>query len=141
LFQFGNLLSYLSVYDNIAFPLVLNNVEAKQRRARVLSLLERVGMGDYGAAMPRELSGGETQRVSFARAIAHSPKLLLADEPTANLDTISGGGLMQLMLQMVSEQKSTLLVCTHDPVVMEALEGILHLRDGELVAEPARSNL
>ena len=140
-FQAANLLSYLDVQQNIAMPLALNNESNKRQNERVLALLERVGLHGYAKAMPRELSGGETQRVAFARAIAHSPRLLLADEPTASLDSISGGSLIELMLQMVSEQGGTLLIGTHDPVVMGRMQGVLHLRDGALVDEAASSTL
>jgi putative ABC transport system ATP-binding protein len=140
-FQFGNLLSYLTVYENIGFPLALNGVTGKESDERVLGLLERVGLGDSQQALPGELSGGEVQRVSFARAIAHRPQILLADEPTASLDSSTARDLIQLMLEVVQEQASSLIVSTHDPVVIDLADNILHLRDGRMVEEESYSIL
>ena len=140
-FQFGNLLSYLTVYENIVFPLALNGVPRKERAGRVLGLLERVGLRDSQQALPRELSGGEVQRVSFARAIAHGPQVLLADEPTASLDSDTARDLVQLMLEVVQEQASSLIVSTHDPVVIDLADNIMHLRDGRMVDEEHYSTL
>lgn len=131
-FQFGNLLSYLTVHENIAFPLALNGMRRVERELRVAALLERVGLAAAGPALPRELSGGETQRVSFARAVAHRPRLLLADEPTASLDTRTGRDVVALMVELVREQGCTLVVSTHDPAVMDAADRVVHLRDGAL---------
>jgi ABC-type lipoprotein export system ATPase subunit len=140
-FQFGNLLSYLTVYENIDFPLSLNSVPRKERDGRVLGLLERVGLLDSQQALPRELSGGEVQRVSFARAVAHGPQVLLADEPTASLDSDTARDLVQLMLDVVQEQASSLIVSTHDPVVINLADNIMHLRDGRVVDEERYSTL
>jgi len=140
-FQFGNLLSYLTVYENIVFPLALNGVPRKERDSRVLELLERVGLRDSQRALPRELSGGEVQRVSFARAVAHGPQVLLADEPTASLDSDTARDLVQLMLEVVQEQASSLIVSTHDPVVIDLADNIMHLRDGKMVDEEHYSRL
>jgi putative ABC transport system ATP-binding protein len=140
-FQFGNLLSYLTVYENIDFPLALNGVSRKERDGRVLELLERVGLSDRRQALPRELSGGEVQRVSFARAVAHGPQVLLADEPTASLDSDTASDLVQLMLDVVQEQASSLIVSTHDPVVIKLADNIMHLRDGRVVDEERYSTL
>ena len=140
-FQFGNLLSYLTVYENIDFPLALNGVPGKERDGRVLELLERVGLLDSQQALPRELSGGEVQRVSFARAVAHGPQVLLADEPTASLDSDTARDLVQLMLDVVLEQASSLIVSTHDPVVIDLADNIMHLRDGRVVDEERYSTL
>ena len=140
-FQFGNLLSYLTVYENIGFPLALNGVPKKERDGRVLGLLERVGLRDSQQALPRELSGGEVQRVSFARAVAHGPQVLLADEPTASLDSDTAHDLVQLMLDVVQEQASSLIVSTHDPVVIDLADDIMHLRDGKVVDEECYSTL
>jgi len=140
-FQFGNLLSYLTVYENVGFPLALNGVTSKERDARVIGLLERVGLRESLHALPGELSGGEVQRVSFARAVAHGPQMLLADEPTASLDTGTARDLIQLMLEVMQEQASSLIVATHDPVVIDLADNILHLRDGRLVEEEPYSSL
>jgi ABC-type lipoprotein export system ATPase subunit len=140
-FQFGNLLSYLTVYENISFPLALNGVTGKERDERVLGLLERVDLRDSQHALPGELSGGEVQRVAFARAVAHRPQILLADEPTASLDSGTARDLIQLMLEVTQEQASSLIVSTHDPVVIGLAGNILHLRDGGMVEEESYTAL
>jgi ABC-type lipoprotein export system ATPase subunit len=130
LFQFGNLISHLTVNENISFPLELNGISGSARDHRVQELLDRIGLSRMGAALPHELSGGETQRVAFARAIAHSPSILLVDEPTASLDTINGRQLIHLMHQLITDQNCTLVVATHDPEVIEMAADRLHLKDG-----------
>lgn len=135
-FQFGNLLSYLTVHENIEFPLALNRVPRRERDLRVSALLEKVGLGDSAQALPGELSGGEVQRISFARAVAHRPQILLADEPTASLDSQTAHDLVQLMLDVVRDQAASLIVTTHDPVVIELADNIMHLRDGKVIKEP-----
>lgn len=134
-FQFGNLLSYLTVRQNIAFPLFLNGVGRAKRERRATELLERIGLPGFGDALPRELSGGEVQRVSFARAVAHRPGMLLADEPTASLDSGTAEALVRLMIEVVRESDCALLVSTHDPVVIRLADEVMRLRDGRRVAE------
>jgi ABC-type lipoprotein export system ATPase subunit len=129
-FQFGNLISYLTVRENLAFPLELNGVSGAARERRIRELLDRVGLPGIGRALPGELSGGETQRIAFARAIAHSPAILLADEPTASLDSATGRELIHLMHSLSSEQGCTLVVATHDPEVIAMATGRLQLKDG-----------
>ena len=132
-FQHGNLLSYLTVSENIAFPLVLNGIDGKQKIQRIETLLEKIGLSEIGAALPRELSGGEIQRVAAARAMAYFPKLLLADEPTANLDTATGNNLVHLIFDLGQEQGCTLVIATHDPEIFHLTERTVHLRDGRVV--------
>jgi putative ABC transport system ATP-binding protein len=134
-FQHGNLLSYLSVYDNIAFPLILNGMKRPMIMKRVSELLEKIGLPDAGAAMPNELSGGEIQRVSVARAIAHLPRTLLADEPTASLDTAAGQSLVKLLFEMGRENGCTMILSTHDPDLSVMADGIIEIRDGAIVKE------
>jgi ABC-type lipoprotein export system ATPase subunit len=134
-FQHGNLLSYLSVFENIAFPLVLNNMEHGRLQKRVAELLERIGLSTAGAALPLELSGGEVQRVAVARAIAHVPQVLLADEPTASLDTATGRQLINLMFEISRDQGCTLVFTTHDMESVSLADAIVHLRDGAIAAE------
>jgi putative ABC transport system ATP-binding protein len=129
-FQFGNLISYLTVGENLCFPLELNGVSGAARDRRVNELLEGIGLSGIGKALPHELSGGETQRVAFARAIAHSPSILLVDEPTASLDTSNGRQLIRLMRQLIAGQGCTLIVATHDPVVIGMAADMIHLQDG-----------
>lgn len=132
-FQFSNLLSYLTVEQNIAFPLFLNQSSRQERSHRVAELLESVGLPDAGKALPTELSGGEVQRVAFARAIAHYPGILLADEPTASLDSVSGISLVQMMIDLCRVQKSTLIVATHDEDIIRLAHHTLRLRDGLVI--------
>jgi putative ABC transport system ATP-binding protein len=135
LFQFGNLLSYLTVAENVAFPLRLNNVPAAQRDRRVQELLGKIGLASAARALPRELSGGEIQRVAFARAVAHRPRMLLADEPTSSLDSSTAYTLMDLMFRIGREEGRTTLVATHDPAVTALADQTLHLQDGKIVEE------
>jgi ABC-type lipoprotein export system ATPase subunit len=136
IFQYGNLLSYYTVFDNIAFPLILNGAGKKEREKKVMYLLERIGMTGLEKALPYELSGGEAQRVAAARAMAHSPRALLADEPTASLDSETGGKLMDLLFGMAKEQNCTLLLSTHDPELLHLCEQSFHIRDGRLSEAP-----
>ena len=134
-FQYGNLLNYLTVYENIAFSLALNNFDKKAIAKRVNELLEKIGLAETGPALPYELSGGEVQRVSVARAMAHSPQMLLADEPTASLDTDTGRDLVQLMFNMGREHGCTMIIATHDQEIINLANDILPLRDGKMEKE------
>lgn len=131
-FQSGNLLSYLTVFENIAFPLFLNKVPAQDRTRRVTELLDKIGLPRAGAAVPHELSGGEMQRVAFARAIAHSPRLLLADEPTASLDSETAQALVRMMTDIGRNQECTILLSTHDPEIVKLGDETLNLHDGRV---------
>jgi ABC-type lipoprotein export system ATPase subunit len=132
-FQHSNLLNYLSVFQNIAFPLELNGFDNNRIKRRVHGLLDLIGLKGLDKAMPDELSGGEAQRVAFARAIAHSPKLVLADEPTASLDSETGKDLVRLMFDINREKECIIIIATHDREVMD-LSGIrIQLRDGSIV--------
>jgi ABC-type lipoprotein export system ATPase subunit len=131
-FQAGNLLSYLTVRENIEFPLALNEMTAQQRKRRVAELLDAVGLRGAGTAMPFELSAGETQRVAFARAIAHSPSILLADEPTASLDSENGRQIIDLMFSMSRESGCTMIVATHDDEIIASAPNKIFLKDGKI---------
>jgi putative ABC transport system ATP-binding protein len=132
-FQHGNLLSFLTAAENIALPLNLNGVDGRSRNRRVSELLELLGLPEIGAAMPYELSGGEMQRVAVARALAHNPSLLLADEPTANLDSATGIGIMQMMIALTRSQGCTLIMATHDLELIALADRSIRLRDGLIV--------
>ncbi|RUA02843.1 MAG: ABC transporter ATP-binding protein [Deltaproteobacteria bacterium] len=132
IFQRGNLLSYLTVAENIGFPLSLNNITGNDHTRRIDELLDRTGLLAAARALPHELSGGETQRVAVARAIAHHPKILLADEPTANLDTATGRQVVRLMQDMGQTDQCTIIMVTHDLEVVEAAAPIIYLRDGRI---------
>jgi ABC-type lipoprotein export system ATPase subunit len=133
IFQYGNLLSYYTVYDNVAFSLILNGMDKQQRERRVEHLLDRIGMTGMKKALPNELSGGEAQRVAAARAVAHSPALLLADEPTASLDSETGKNLIELLFEMTREQNCTMLLSTHDPELLHMCDQSFQMKDGMLI--------
>lgn len=134
-FQHGNLFTYLTVFENIAFSLELNGFERNDIVNRVGELLEGIGLSDAGAAFPYELSGGEVQRVSVARAIAHSPQVLLADEPTASLDSETGRDLVKLMFNMGHDKGCTMIITTHDPDIIKLTDVRLPIQDGKIKPE------
>jgi putative ABC transport system ATP-binding protein len=131
-FQTFNLLPRLTAEENVALPLMFNGVPEKERLARARVLLERVGLGPRLAHRPTQLSGGEQQRVAIARALVGQPALLLADEPTGNLDTATGAEIMALLKELNQEQGLTLLVVTHDPEVAAFADRVVRLRDGRI---------
>jgi putative ABC transport system ATP-binding protein len=134
IFQFFALIPTLTAYENIEMPLLLNGHSVADRHARVSELLETVGLGDRGGSRPDQLSGGQQQRVAIARALASKPSLILADEPTANLDTPNGKQVMETMTRLNKETGVTFVFATHDPRVIEYARRVVTLRDG-LVAE------
>lgn len=134
-FQAYNLLPVLSAWENAEFTLALQGVSREERHARVMPLLERVGLGGKADRRPDELSGGEQQRVAVVRALASQPRLVLADEPTANLDRRTGEALLDLMLELQQEHGITFLFSTHDPLVMERARRILRMESGGIVAD------
>jgi ABC-type lipoprotein export system ATPase subunit len=135
IFQHNNLLNYLSVFQNVAFPLELNCIDKRQIKKRVHELLDITGLRGIDRAMPDELSGGEAQRVAFARAIANSPELILADEPTASLDSETGKELVRFMFDMGKEQGCTMLIATHDREVMNLADMKVQMKDGHIIEE------
>lgn len=136
-FQFFALVPVLNAYENVELPLLLSGVKPKERRSRVLELLNAVGLSDRTTHRPDQMSGGEQQRVAIARALATRPSMVLADEPTANLDTANGEQAMTIM-QRLNEQTGTAFVfATHDPRVMAFARRIVRLRDGKIVEDGA----
>ena len=131
-FQSFNLLSRLTAEENVALPLMFSGVPEKERRARARALLRRVGLGERLTHRPTQLSGGEQQRVAIARALVAQPALLLADEPTGNLDTATGAEIMGLLKELNLEQGLTLLVVTHDTEVAAFADRVVRLRDGQV---------
>jgi len=131
-FQFFNLLRDLTVYDNVAVPLMLDGVDRREVDARVATTLASVGLADFVTRFPGELSGGEMQRVAIARALAVRPALLLADEPTGNLDSSNGSRVLELMHRACVEQKQTTMLVTHDMRLTKGSSRVLELLDGRL---------
>ena len=130
IFQNFNLLPVLSAYENIEYPLLLAGASAKTRGDRVPKLLEAVGLGDKGKNLPGQLSGGQRQRVAIARALARKPKLVIADEPTANLDSQTGTAILALMRKMVDRYDISFIFSSHDPEVIKAADDTIFLKDG-----------
>lgn len=132
IFQSFNLLMMRSAVENVETPLTIAGVPPKARRGRALGLLEAVGLKQRAAHRPNELSGGEMQRVAVARALANKPLLLLADEPTGNLDSQTGQGIMNLLREAVAQRGVTMILVTHDAQVASFADRIVHLRDGKI---------
>ncbi|HEX4976996.1 MAG TPA: ABC transporter ATP-binding protein [Nocardioides sp.] len=126
------LLPMLTAAENVEVPLRIVRADPSRRDARVLELLGRVGLAGHAHQRPDEMSGGQQQRVAIARALANGPLLLLADEPTAQLDSETAGRVMDLLRELVEEQGLTVLVATHDPVVEARGDRVLHLQDGQV---------
>ena len=133
IFQFFALIPTLTAYENIEMPLLLNNVPAADRRKRVDELLEAVALTDRSHHRPDQLSGGQQQRVAVARALAMRPSVILADEPTANLDTENGRQVMDIMQSLNKQTGTTFVFATHDPRVIQYARRIVTLRDGLIV--------
>ena len=130
IFQNFNLLPVLSAYENIEYPLLLAGASARKRGERVSKLLDAVGLGDKANFRPGQLSGGQRQRVAIARALARKPKLVIADEPTANLDSATGAAILGLMRRMVDRYRISFIFSSHDPEVIKAADDTIFLRDG-----------
>lgn len=138
IFQAYNLIPVLSAYENAEFVLLMRGMPPAERRAAVLKTLAAVGLEDLAHRRPGELSGGQQQRVAVARAIAGEPALILADEPTANLDSQTGADLVDLMRRLNEEQGITFVFATHDPKVMERARRVVRLVDGKIVSDERR---
>jgi putative ABC transport system ATP-binding protein len=135
IFQFFALIPTLTAFENIEMPLLLNGQSGSERRERVIQLLEWVDLTDRAQHRPDQLSGGQQQRVAVARALATNPKLILADEPTANLDTPNGKQVMEIMARLNQETGVTFVFATHDPRVFSYARRVITLRDGLIVED------
>jgi putative ABC transport system ATP-binding protein len=135
-FQFFNLLPTLSARENVELPMQFRKTPKQERAERALWLLDRVGLKDRAGHKPPELSGGEQQRVSIARALANRPAIVLLDEPTGDLDSATGQEILGLLGDLNRKDGVTLIVATHDPVVAGACSRIIHLRDGRIEEKP-----
>jgi len=132
IFQFHNLIPVLTALENVELPLITSGIKRKASRDRAMELLHRVGLQDRTGHLPDELSGGEQQRVAIARALANHPRIVLADEPTGDLDTQTGFEVVQLMHGMAKQEGSSVVVVTHDPIVAERADRLVEMRDGRI---------
>jgi len=138
IFQTFNLFSVLSAEENIEYPLLqFKELNAAERRERIVKFLDIVGLVEFAGHRPNQLSGGQRQRVAIARALATHPKIILADEPTANLDHKTGEGILQLMKEINCNSGTTFIFSTHDAKVMSMAERLVRIEDGQLVGEDA----
>jgi len=137
-FQLYNLIPYLSAIENVEMPMMVSSISKDERRKRAKWLLEQLGLGDKIWKRPTELSGGEQQRVAIARALANNPKIILADEPTGNLDTSNSKIVVSLLKKINREMGVTIIVVTHNMEVAYETDRIIYLRDGVIVKEELR---
>ena len=135
IFQSYNLLPVYTVFENVELPLILNKVDQKEREQKVTEAVELVGLTDKINSRPSMLSGGECQRTAIARAIVHKPALILADEPTANLDAENSHHIMNIMVRLNKELSTSFVFATHDEKIMGYLRRIFHLEDGKIIKD------
>jgi putative ABC transport system ATP-binding protein len=139
IFQSYNLIPVLTAFENVEFAIrLIEKHSKKERRDRVMSLLEEVGLGEMADRRPNELSGGQKQRVAIARALIKEPKLVLADEPTANLDSQTSKEVLELMKEMNEELNTTFIFSTHDPQVMDYARRLIEIKDGKISKDQRR---
>jgi len=129
-FQAYNLIPVLSIFENIEYILILQGVSKDERRKRVINILDKFGIKDKLDKKPPELSGGQQQRVAVARALVSNPSFVLADEPTANLDSVTGLNLIKIMQELNQESNATFIFSTHDPLIMQHAKRMIYLKDG-----------
>lgn len=141
IFQAFGLIPILTAAENVEIPLRMISAPVPEREERVRLLLEMVGLGERGSHRPHELSGGEQQRVAIARALANGPQLLLADEPTGQLDSRTGRTIMDLVRALVRSEGVTAVVATHDPALIDIADRLIELRDGEIVYDSAAEEM
>jgi len=140
IFQSYNLLSVYTVFENVELPLILNKIDSQERGKKVTQAIEWVGLSDKTNSRPAMLSGGECQRTAIARAIVHQPALVLADEPTANLDAENSHHIMKIMVQLNQELSTSFVFATHDEKIMAYLRRIIHLNDGQITKDEKIDN-
>jgi putative ABC transport system ATP-binding protein len=141
IFQSFNLVPVLNVWENVEFPLLLGSerMPKGEKREWIDYLIEQVGLTDWRHHRPNELSGGQRQRVAIARALATKPQIVLADEPTANLDSKTGEAIISLMKRINRDQNATFIFSTHDPSIMGIADHVIHLHDGEITTDERRN--
>ncbi|MDP7165551.1 MAG: ABC transporter ATP-binding protein [Candidatus Marinimicrobia bacterium] len=140
IFQSYNLLPVYTVFENVELPLILNKIDKDERRSMVEQAVESVGLTDKMDSRPNMLSGGECQRTAIARAIVHQPALVLADEPTANLDAENSHHIMKILVRLNKELSTSFIFATHDEKIMAYLRRIIHLDDGEITEDEKIKN-
>lgn len=140
IFQAYNLIPVLSVMENVAFPLTLMGLDKKEIRARSEQVIAEVGLGGMEKRRPKEMSGGQQQRVAIARALVKRPALILADEPTANLDSTIGREILELMLALNTSGGTTFVFSTHDPMVMDYARRLVCIRDGQIERDEVKES-
>ena len=140
IFQNYNLLPVYTVFENVELPLILNKIDKDERRSMVEQAVESVGLTDKMDSRPNMLSGGECQRTAIARAIVHQPALVLADEPTANLDAENSHHIMKILVRLNQELSTSFIFATHDEKIMAYLRRIIHLDDGEITEDEIIDN-
>ncbi len=140
IFQSYNLLPVYTVFENVELPLILNKIDPQERNKKVVQAIEWVGLSDKCDSRPAMLSGGECQRTAIARAIVHQPALVLADEPTANLDAENSHHIMKILVRLNKELSTSFIFATHDEKIMAYLRRIIHLDDGEITEDEKIEN-
>jgi putative ABC transport system ATP-binding protein len=134
-FQTFNLIPVLTAFENVEMPLILLNISEQEKKERITSILEEVGLGEYLHRRPNEMSGGQQQRVAIARALVKNPSMVLADEPTANLDSTTARDILGLMKDLNKSHSTTFIFSTHDQLVMDFARRLVMLRDGKVVSD------
>jgi len=140
-FQTFNLIPVLTAYENVEMPLLLLNISPEEKKNRIISILKEVGLADYIYRKPNEMSGGQQQRVAISRALVKNPSMVLADEPTANLDSTTAKEILTLMRELNKNLKTTIIFSTHDYLVMDFADRIINLRDGEVVEDKIKGTV
>ena len=138
IFQAYNLIPVLSAKENIEYIMLLQGISEQERQQRVTKIMQEVGLEGLGNRRPAQLSGGQQQRVAVARAMVSQPSLILADEPTANLDSKTGAALLDMMKELNEKENMTFVFSTHDPMIMERAKRIIRLVDGKVVDDERR---
>lgn len=139
IFQFFNLIPVLSAFDNVYYPLILNGQYGKKEaKERSLHYLDSLGLGMLGSRKPGQLSGGQQQRVAIARALAHEPQVVVADEPTGNLDLASGEAILDLLMTINQQTRTTFIISTHSTQLKDRARRVLEIKDGELVNDAVK---